>query len=141
MRDPPHTKGWAGRSSSARQRHPFWHDCLREGAIVGTVEADWPASVVTQVLHAAYLDHAAAHGERHAKTDVQMIDELKKLWGDCGVKLTRPRGQPYVAPNGQVVDRPNRYVLDTLANHRRAFLDAMRIDDADHLWPELEVDP
>ena len=46
---------------------------------------------MTQVLHAAYLDHAKAHGDRHPKVDVRMVEELKKLWAGCGVKFTRPR--------------------------------------------------
>jgi hypothetical protein len=40
----------------------FWNDCLREGVILGEGGTSWPADVVTQVLHACYLEHARDHG-------------------------------------------------------------------------------
>jgi hypothetical protein len=98
----------------------FWNDCLREGVILGEGGTSWPADVVTQVLHACYLEHARDHGERHPLSDARMVERLEELWAGCEVRRTRPR-----APAGET-SRPQRYALASLERHREAFLKAMR---------------
>jgi hypothetical protein len=110
----------------------FWFDCLMEGAIIGTGTAGWPENVITQVLHAAYLDHARDHGERHPLSDARMVERLQQLWEGCGVKRIRPR------KTEAEQERPWRYALNSLEEHRSAFLKAMRISEAEHAWPATE---
>jgi Family of unknown function (DUF5906) len=104
----------------------FWLDCLREGAIIGTDSADWPERIATQLLHAAYLDHARDHGERHPATDVQMALRLAQLWEGCGVQ--RKRLPPPDLSGGK---RPMGYLLDTLGAHREALSRALRLTRAE----------
>jgi hypothetical protein len=126
----PHTKALNKQKIiSADSVTSFWYDCLREGSIIGTGGGDWPEDIVTQLLHAAYLDHAKDHGERHPASDARMAERLQQLWEGCGVKRIRPRK----AEAGQ--DRPQRYALASLDEHRCAFLKAMKIGEAEHDWP------
>jgi hypothetical protein len=130
IRNVPHTTALNRQKLiSADSVTAFWHDCLKEGVIVGTGTAGWPEDIVTQVLHAAYLDHARDHGERHPMTDARMIERLTQLCEECGVKRIRPRKPE----EGQ--ERPWRYALGSLDKHRTAFLKAMRIREADYEWP------
>jgi hypothetical protein len=140
VRDVPHTDGLNEQKLlGADSVTKFWHDCLREGAIVGMGQGEWPESVVTQVLHACYLEHARDHGERHPASDWQMARKFQDLWKDCSCKRHRPRGQPWTVPGTeQVIERPQRYQLDSLDNHRAAFLRAMGIDPERYSWPEVE---
>ena len=107
----------------------FWNDCLREGVILGEGGTSWPDDVVTQVLHACYLEHARDHGERHPVSDARMVERLEELWAGCDVRQVRPR-----APAGESC-RPRRYTLASLERHREAFLKAMRIAPDQHTWP------
>ncbi|HEX6015403.1 MAG TPA: primase-helicase family protein, partial [Geminicoccaceae bacterium] len=126
----PHTAALdAQKLISADSFARYWHDCLAAGYLLNTGEADWPGTVVCQVLHAGYVEHAHQHGDRHPLTIDQLGVRLRQLSPD-GVKTSRPH-QPW---NG--VARPNRYLLRGLDEHRAAFLAAMRIDPAHHRWPE-----
>jgi hypothetical protein len=140
VRDVPHTDGLNEQKLlGADSVTKFWHDCLREGAIVGTGESDWPESVVTQVLHACYVEHARDHGERHPASDWQMAQKLQDLWKGCSCRRHRPRGQSWTNPvTKEVTERPQRYQLDSLEKHRAAFLQTMGIDPGRHSWPEVE---
>ena len=114
----------------------FWHDCLREGAIIGIGDdagddqEGWPKSIVAQLLHASYVDHAREHGERHPATDARMAERLQELWKGCGVRRIRPH-----EPWGNI-KRPHRYALGPLEKHREAFLEAMNIEG--HEWPVVD---
>jgi hypothetical protein len=133
IRDVPHTEELNKQKLvGADSVTAFWYDCLRQGSIVGMGESDWPEDVVTQLLHASYLDHARDHGERHPATDARMAERLQELCKGCDVKRIRPR-KPEA---GQ--DRPWRYALESLPKHRAAFLKAMNIAEADHEWPSGE---
>ena len=133
IRAVPHTKALNNQKLiGADSVTHFWYDCLCEGAIIGTKDVSWPADVVTQVLHAAYLDHAHDHCGRHPVSDARMVERLDQLWAGCGVRRIRPN-KPH-----EGIQRPQRYALGSLAQHREAFLRAMRI--AEHSWPVIEED-
>lgn len=133
VRAVPHTRGLNRQKLiGADSVTAFWYDCLREGAIAGTGETTWPADIVTQVLHAAYLDHARDHGERHPATDARMAERLGELCQGCQVRRIRPR-----KPHAEV-ERPLRYALASLTEHRSAFLTAMGISEDGHDWQEIE---
>jgi hypothetical protein len=129
FRHPPHTTALnrqklAGADSLTR----FWLDCLTNGEIIGTGEDGWPEDIVAQVLHAAYVDHAHAHGDRHPLSDAYMAQNLAKLMPDGTLRRTRP-WKPYGENQ-----RPTRYALQNLDACRAAFLQAMNIDV--YAWPE-----
>jgi hypothetical protein len=63
-----------------------------------------------------------------------MVERLQQLWGDCEVTRIRPR-KPF-----EGIERPQRYALSSLEEHRQAFLRAMHIDEADHSWPVTDAD-
>jgi hypothetical protein len=106
----------------------FWEDCLREGSIIGASEADgWPREVSTQILHAAYIEHARSHGERHSAIDARMGERLEELCAGCQfkrVRMSSPPGQP----------RPWARRLDTLENHRSAFERALHLPADTCAW-------
>jgi hypothetical protein len=132
IRDVPHTGALDRQKlTGADSVTAFWYDCLREGTVIGTGEGAWPQNIVTQVLHAAYVDHAKDHGERHPVTDARMAERLTQLWEGCGVRRVRP----HLPWNG--IERPQRYALGTLTQHREAFLKAMNIDG--HEWPVVDA--
>jgi hypothetical protein len=114
----------------------FWHSCLWEGTIIGTDLQDWPEDVVTQVLHAAYLEHARDHGDRHPIDDVRMAAALDAMMpanvlGRRAAKRIRPRKR-----YGDQ-DRPPRYALPPLEACRKSFLEIMKITTK-YPWPEIE---
>jgi hypothetical protein len=130
-RNPPHTAALNRQKlASGDSVTKFWLDCLRIGEIVGTGVDGWPVNVVIQVLHAAYVDHAHDHGERHPLADQQFSNKLAEMMPGGKLRSIRPR-EPY----GEV-KRPTRYKLPALDDCRAAFLQAMKIDD--HDWPEIE---
>ena len=134
-RNPPHTEGLNRQKLiGANSLVQFWHDCLGHGESVCTPISDWPADVVVQVLHAAYVEFATAHGERYPMCDARMAGELGKLLpGGKPPKLIRPRNKPY----GDIA-RPNRYVVPDLDVARISFIKAMNISTA-YPWPEVEA--
>ena len=131
-RAPPHTAALnAQKLISADSLTRYWCDCLSEGQIINaTLGSGWPEDVVIQVLHNAYLNYARDHGDRHPLTGNQMGEKLRKLCPDDTLRRTRPR-KPWEGD-----ERPWRYALKSLQDHRDVFLKAMNIDPADHAWPE-----
>jgi hypothetical protein len=128
----PHTQGLDRQKLlSADSFARYWHDCLAAGYLLNTGEADWPTTVVCQVLHAGYVEHAHQHGDRHPLTVEQLGIRLRKLSPE-GFRIARPK-MPW---NGTA--RPNRYMLLGLAGHRAAFLEAMKVDATAFGWPEEE---
>ena len=100
----------------------YWYDCLSIGELIGCgLTESWPDDVPVQVLHAAYLDHAHAHGDRHPATIEQMAKRLGKLVPEGRLTTTRPS-----KPWGEVA-RPTRYALHFLEVHRQAFAAAMNM--------------
>ena len=81
------------------------------------------------MLHAGYVEHAHQHGDRHPLTIEQLGVRLRKL-SPADFRTSRPH-KPW---NG--ITKPSRYKLQSLDEHRAAFLAAMKIDPADHEWPE-----
>jgi hypothetical protein len=136
-RNPPHTDGLNRQKLiGANSLTQFWFDCLSHGEIVGTSISEWPEDVVVQVLHGAYCEFAATHGDRYPMTDARMAKELAGLLPDGkSMRIIRPRGRPF----GET-DRPNRYVLPPLEDARLSFLSAMRIE-AGYAWPLVEDEP
>jgi hypothetical protein len=134
-RNPPHTAALNEQKLiSADSLTKFWLDCLTQGGIVGSeVIEGWPEDVVVQVLHAAYQDHAHAHGDRHPLSDARMAKELQKLLPGRALPRVRPH-KPWGA-----VQRPPRYRLPGLDHARTAFLEGMGVDPADHAWPVEEA--
>jgi hypothetical protein len=129
-RNPPHTKALNEQKLfTADSLVQFWLDCLVTGEIVGSGIEGWPANIVTQVLHAAYVDHAHAHGERRPMVDARMFAGLQKLMSEGYPTRVRPR-EPWGG-----MDRPPRYGLPTLKNARAAFLKALRIAPDTYSWP------
>jgi hypothetical protein len=108
----------------------FWEDCLREGAIIGTPESSWPTEITTQVLHAAYLDHARDHGERHPASDTRMGERLTQLCEGC--KFRRVRLQAKHPSQSRAWGR----LLDTIEEHRTAFVRALRMAPNSIVWKE-----
>jgi hypothetical protein len=142
VRNVPHTKGLAGQKLLGGDSVTrFWFDCLHSGSIPGAGIYDWSElenpGVVTQVLHACYVSRAREYGERYPTPDSQLTKRLKELWTGCATQQCRSRTE-WTPPNGDTVERPQRYRLDTLENHRSAFLQAMKIDAADHAWPAVK---
>jgi len=99
------------------------------GYLLNTGEGNWTDTVVCQVLHAGYIDHAHQHGDRHPLTIARLGIRLREL-SPRGFKISRPH-EPW---NG--IDRPNRYSLLDLKAHRASFLAAMQIDPTSYEWPE-----
>jgi hypothetical protein len=121
-RDPPHTGALNEQKLiSGDSLVQFWLDCLVTGEIVGSAIEGWPANIVTQVLHAAYVDHAHAHGDRRPMVDARMFAGLQKLMPEGYPTRIRP-----CEPWGGMT-RPPRYGLPGLKSARDAFLKAMRI--------------
>lgn len=134
-RNPPHTEGLNRQKLiGANSVVKFWHDCLWHGEIVGTPIDDWPGNVVVQVLHAAYVEWAQAHGDRYPVDDIRMAKELDEMMpAGHPLKIIRPR-ECY----GET-SRPRRYVLPPLADARAAFLASMHVTTA-YDWPVVEVE-
>jgi hypothetical protein len=134
-------KGWNHRAAphttalnqqkliSAESFVRYWYDCLEAGYLLNTGEADWPGSLVCQVLHAGYIEHAHQHGDRHPLTINQLGVKLRAL-SPGHFRIARTR-EPW---NG--IERPSRYTLASLGQHRATFLDAMKIAPEEHQWPE-----
>ena len=99
--------------------------------IVGTGEADWPEDVVAQVLHAAYVDHAHAHGDRRPLCDDHMAERLAKLMPDGRLQPHPPMASPTARIRGP------RAMRSPLDDCRAAFLTAMQIDV--YRWPEVDA--
>jgi phage/plasmid-associated DNA primase len=110
----------------------FWEDCLREGAIVGTGSDAWPATITTQLLHAAYVDHARQHGERYPAIDARMGERLEELNAGCSF---RKRRLPAISEGAS---RPWGRELDQLEEHRAAFERALRIPAGGYPWEGRE---
>ena len=131
FRSPPHTQGLNQQKlAGADSVTSFWLDCLTNGEIIGSGETDWPEDVVAQVLHAAYVDHARDHGDRHPLPDQQMSRKLASMMPGKHLRRCRPH-RPY----GENA-RPTRFILPPLAECRAVFLEAMRI--ASYEWPEID---
>ena len=131
-RNPPHTAGLNQQKLiGADSLQKFWMDCLTAGTIVNMGMDDWPTSVPRDELHEAYVEHAHMHGDRRPLTSEQFGARLRQLCPDGTLKVIRPRLD--TANNG----RPRCFVLKTLEEHRRAFLEAMNIGAYD--WPHEEV--
>ena len=81
------------------------------------------------MLHAGYVDHAHQHGDRHPLTINQLGMRLRQI-SPADFGITRPQ-KPW---NG--VKKPSRYKLQSLEEHQKAFLAAMKIDTANHPWPK-----
>jgi hypothetical protein len=129
-RNPPHTEALNKQKIIGLDSvHQFWMDCLVNGEIFGAGEAEWPKDIPVQVMHAAYVEHARAHGERHPVADNHMAAKLAEVMPNKILKKTRP----YKAYEG-LGDRPHRYALKDLAECRESFLTAMRIDAYE--WPD-----
>jgi hypothetical protein len=131
-RNPPHTAGLNRQKLiGGDSLQKFWMDCLSTGTIVNAeIDDDWPASVRCADLHSAYTEHAHAHGDRHPLTEEQLGVRLRKLCPDGMLKLIRPKTR-----DGLVL-RPRHFALQSLEQHRAAFLPAMNIEH--HEWPEVE---
>jgi hypothetical protein len=128
-RNPPHTEALGQQKlRGADSVQKFWHDCLREGAIIGTSGDEWPVQVPTRYLHDAYVDHAKKHGERYTLTASEMVKHLDRLWTGCAVRNKQPSGKT-------TGTRQRVWVLDRLVKHRAAFLKAMAIDPDHYAWP------
>lgn len=131
-RNPPHTAGLNQQKLiGADSLQKFWMDCLTAGTIVNMGMDDWPTSVPRDELHEAYVEHAHMHGDRRPLTSEQFGARLRQLCPDGTLKVIRPRLD--TANNG----RPRCFVLKTLEEHRRAFLEAMNIST--YVWPQEEV--
>jgi len=129
-RNPPHTAALDRQKLiSAESFLRYWNDCLVAGTRLNTGEADWPENVVCELLHGGYVDHAHQHGDRHPLTIEQLGIKLRKVSPE-ELDTIRPR----VEWNGH--KRPLRYSLLSLEAHRTAFLNAMKIDDKTHVWPD-----
>jgi phage/plasmid-associated DNA primase len=127
-RSPPHTAALneqklVGADSLTR----FWLDCLTAGEIVRTDDGDWPEDIVKQRLHAAYLDHAHDHGDRHPLTQNHMARKLADLMPRRELRSIRP-----LRPHGDIL-RPPRFILPPLSECRASFLERMRIGQYE--WP------
>jgi hypothetical protein len=127
IRSVPHTKGLNRQKMlSLGSIDAFWADCLRLGEIIGAPETSWPTAIGTQVLHGFYLDHARDHGERKPDNAAAMMLRFKEhLWRGC---LVAHKRLPATEENP---NRPRGYVLATLAEHRAAFLKALRMSAED----------
>ena len=111
----------------------FWMDCLSVGTIVASgMEETWPEDVPVLVLHAAYLDHAHAHGERHPATIEWFSRRLAALMPNGELKRIRPR-----KPHGDE-PRPSRYALASLVDQRAAALQALNIEAGAYAWKDDE---
>ncbi len=109
----------------------YWYDCLSIGELFGCgITNAWPPDIPVQVLHAAYLDHAHDHGDRHPATVEQMAKRLRKLMPDENLVTIRPR-KPW-----DKLERPTRYELKSLGDHRSAFETAMNLPG--HAWGSTE---
>jgi hypothetical protein len=98
-------------------------DCLTAETIVNAeIDDDWPASVRCADLHSAYTEHAHDHGERHPLTEEQLAVRLRKLCPGGMLKVIRPRTEAGVEM------RSRHYKLESLKDHRTAFLKAMNIE-------------
>jgi hypothetical protein len=128
IRDVPHTEELnkqklVGADSVTR----FWEDCLKEGAIIGDIDAEWPKQIATQALHLCYVEHARVHGERHPATDTRMGERLEELCAGCTFRRVR---LPALADG----KRPWGRKLDHLEEHRKAFERALNMVDG-YSWP------
>jgi hypothetical protein len=131
-RNPPHTEALNEQKLiSGSSVEKFWSDCLHHGAVIGCEVGDedgWPDVVNCTDLHNAFLKYALAHGDRHPPSDKNFGVALRKLCPNGSLK----RGRPGTAnAEGK---RPREYQLDSLEQHRAAFLEAMSIVSYD--WPE-----
>jgi phage/plasmid-associated DNA primase len=108
----------------------FWEDCLREGAIIGHIDADWPEHIPTQALHLCYTEHARTHGERYPAIDARMAERIEELCKGCSFKRVR---LPATADG----KRPWGRELDGLNEHREAFKRALNMVDG-YSWPGEE---
>lgn len=130
----PHTSGlnhqkMEGLDSVGR----WWASCLEEGRITGLLpdhlDADrWPTDIAKKELHAAYVAHAHAHGDRHPKAENAFPAAWRKL---------APSVNDYQPPVDAYGKRPGRrWLLQSLGRHRAEFMEAMRIDEWH--WPAGE---
>ncbi|HEX2527440.1 MAG TPA: primase-helicase family protein [Geminicoccus sp.] len=109
----------------------YWYDCLSIGELIGcSLSESWPPDIPVQVLHAAYLDHARDHGDWHPATVEQMAKRLRKLMPDENLITIRPRKA------WGDLERPTRYQLKGLSEHRSAFEEAMNLPG--HAWRDAE---
>jgi phage/plasmid-associated DNA primase len=130
-RNPPHTAALNRQKLiGASSLEKFWLDCLESGSFTG--DGDWPATIARTELHDAYLEHARAHGDRYPLTEEQMSTQLRKLCPDEKLVSCRPR-----AGDGS---RHRHYQLQSLTDHREAFLAGMKIPADDYEWSDGEVD-
>ncbi|MGD9508350.1 MAG: DUF5906 domain-containing protein [Geminicoccaceae bacterium] len=132
-RNPPHTAGLNRQKLiGGDSLQKFWADCLTAGIIVNAeIDDDWPSSVRCDDLHSAYIEHAHAHGDRHPLTAEQMSVRLRKLCPGEQLKVIRPRTQD------GTTTRPRHFALQSLDEHRHAFLEAMNIEQYE--WPVVET--
>jgi hypothetical protein len=131
-RNPPHTDGLNRQKLiGADSLQKYWMDCLTHGHIVNsTVDDEWPETIACSDLRDAYIEHAHAHGDRHPVTGEQLGVRLRKLCPGGKLAMVRPRG---VDENGS---RPRHFALQSLDQHREAFLKAMKIEH--HEWPDAK---
>jgi hypothetical protein len=133
VRGVPHTKGLNKQKLlSADSLTVYWYGCLWEGTILGLKPhgvTGWPNTVPNQAVHAAYMDHAHAHGDRHPLPVTEFGKKLPELWPGLEVPIVRPEGK------FGILNRPRRYQLASLQQHRDAFLTKMNINPVDHPWP------
>lgn len=128
-RNPPHTDALNSQKiASADSFTKFWLDCLTSGEIVGSDLVGWPATIPTQLLHAAFLDHAHNHGDRHPPPAAIMVKKLASMLPGGKTEPIRPR-----VTGG---DRPPSHKLPHLDQCRVAFLKSMNIDTYE--WPEVD---
>jgi Family of unknown function (DUF5906) len=133
-RNPPHTDGLNRQKLiGGTSVQKFWYDCLCTGTIVNAeIDDDWPESVRCSDLYNAYVEHANGLGDRHPLTAERLGISLRDLCPNGVLKLIRPRTEAGVEL------RPRHYQLESLKDHRAAFLKAMNIEA--HEWPEVEGD-
>ena len=132
-RNPPHTEGLNKQKLiGGDSLQKFWMDCLTTGTIVNAEINDyWPASVRCEDLHNAYIEHAHAHGDRHPLTAEQTAVRLRRLCPNENLRVIRPRTE-----DGGTL-RPRHFALQSLEEHREAFLKAMNIET--YGWPAVET--
>jgi hypothetical protein len=129
-RNPPHTAALNkqklhGLDSVQR----FWFDCLSQGEIVDSLTDGWPETIEVKEFHAAFLQHAQDHGDRHLPIASLVNKKLSALLPD-GETL------PTCRPRLQEGPRPRHYLLPALKDARAAFCTAMRIASSDAGWSD-----
>jgi hypothetical protein len=127
-RNPPHTAGLNRQKLVGGDSfQKFWADCLTTGTIVGAeaVVEGWPVHILPAVLHAAYVEHAHDHGDRHPLSIYQIGRKLRELSPGVYIRMFRPRTAT------QTKRGDEHYQLSSLEGHRHAFLKAMKIEHYD----------